>query len=467
MGGIFRLIQIPKPAVMKRDFFDENFEWFLRRQADSFRMDASDKVWSHISRELHKRRRRINLSLAALFLLVSGFGYFFISHSVKPIPSIAQQNSISQPAATAPEKKIQNQNVTSVKPSQPVVVESKTVSQNPVVADAGMTNNKSAVTDVVDKTLAQNTMGTEDFSANLRLPTATKTEWVSPGQTQDDLAQEPMPSSTEVAEALADQVDLNANYVVHNTLNSNTIRKRKLDWQLSFTPTISYRKLGENKSYLRTASSLSANNPIAPLYSVNSMVTHKPDLGLELGASTKYKLTDNIKLIGGLQFNINRYDIKAFNGPYAVGTIQLNNGSSISSVNTVTGYSNTNGYHTNWLKNFYFQVSTPIGVELKLHGTENMHFGIATSVQPSYLVGDRAYLITSDYKSYVQVPWLVRRWNANTNLQTFVSYSTGKMRWQVGPQVRYQLLSSFISEYPVKENLFDFGLKVGISLNKE
>ena len=96
-----------------------------------------------------------------------------------------------------------------------------------------------------------------------------------------------------------------------------------------------------------------------------------------------------------------------------------------------------------------------------------MHFGIATSVQPSYLVGDRAYLITSDYKSYVQVPWLIRRWNANTNLQTFVSYSTGKMRWQVGPQVRYQLLSSFISEYPVKENLFDFGLKVGVSLNKQ
>jgi hypothetical protein len=28
------------------------------------------------------------------------------------------------------------------------------------------------------------------------------------------------------------------------------------------------------------------------------------------------------------------------------------------------------------------------------------------------------------------------------------------------------LLSSFVSKYPVKENLFDFGLRVGISLNK-
>jgi hypothetical protein len=63
------------------------------------------------------------------------------------------------------------------------------------------------------------------------------------------------------------------------------------------------------------------------------------------------------------------------------------------------------------------------------------------------------------------VPWLIRHWNANTAFSTFVAYSTGKVKWQVGPQVRYQLFSSFVKKYPVKENLFDFGLKVGLSLN--
>jgi hypothetical protein len=95
-----------------------------------------------------------------------------------------------------------------------------------------------------------------------------------------------------------------------------------------------------------------------------------------------------------------------------------------------------------------------------------MQFGIASTVQPTYVIGDRSYMITTDYKSYTQVPWLLRRWNVNTALETFVSYQTGKTRWQFGPQVRYQLLSSFISKYPVKENLFDFGLKVGVSVNK-
>ena len=111
-------------------------------------------------------------------------------------------------------------------------------------------------------------------------------------------------------------------------------------------------------------------------------------------------------------------------------------------------------------------MSAPIGLEVKLHGNDKMHIGIASTIQPTYVIGDRAYMITADYKNYAQVPWLIRHWNVNTNLETFVAYSSGKIKWQVGPQVRYQLLSSFVSEYPVKENLFDFGLKVGISLNQ-
>jgi hypothetical protein len=92
---------------------------------------------------------------------------------------------------------------------------------------------------------------------------------------------------------------------------------------------------------------------------------------------------------------------------------------------------------------------------------------MAATIQPTYVLGDRAYLISTDYKNYSQVPWLMRRWNVNTSLETFVSYSTGTLRWQVGPQVRYQLLSSFVEKYPVKENLFDYGLKIAVSIDKK
>ena len=129
-------------------------------------------------------------------------------------------------------------------------------------------------------------------------------------------------------------------------------------------------------------------------------------------------------------------------------------------MNTISGYSNVHGYKSNWLQNFSFQVSAPIGIEYNFSNTDDVQFGMATTIQPTYVLGDRAYLITTDYKNYTQVPWLIRRWNVNTALEAFVKYKS----WQFGPQVRYQLLSSFISKYPVKENLFDFGLKVGVLL---
>jgi hypothetical protein len=108
-----------------------------------------------------------------------------------------------------------------------------------------------------------------------------------------------------------------------------------------------------------------------------------------------------------------------------------------------------------------------VGVEVKLKGSDKVHVGIATSIQPTYLLSEKAYLISNDYKNYSQVPWLMRRWNVNTSVETFIGYSTGTLKWQVGPQIRYQLLSSFESTYPVKENLIDVGLKVGVSLNNK
>ncbi|HEY0066690.1 MAG TPA: hypothetical protein VGB46_04995, partial [Flavisolibacter sp.] len=256
-------------------------------------------------------------------------------------------------------------------------------------------------------------------------------------------------------------------YTIESVVNSYRAQKKnKLSFQVFFTPTVSYRKLSENKSYLRSVQPGNLPPSLTPLYDVNNIVTHKPDIGFELGVAAKYPLTEKLKVRGGVQFNINRYDIKAFNSHTEIATIALNNGNrGVQSLSAPTNYSNMNGYRTNWLQNFYFQVSAPVGVEYKLKGDKNMYFGVAGTVQPTYILGDRAYLISSDYKNYAEVPWLIRRWNVGTNFETFVSYSTGKLQWQVGPQVRYQLLSSFVSKYPVKENLFDFGLKVGVTIN--
>jgi hypothetical protein len=99
-------------------------------------------------------------------------------------------------------------------------------------------------------------------------------------------------------------------------------------------------------------------------------------------------------------------------------------------------------------------------------GAGKTEIGIGGTIQPTYILGNRTYLLTTDYKNYVQAPSLIRRWNMSTSLEAYAGVSSGKIDWKVGPQIRYQLFSSFRSAYPVKEHLFDFGLKVGIMLNK-
>ncbi|HEY1872686.1 MAG TPA: hypothetical protein VGG71_16610, partial [Chitinophagaceae bacterium] len=256
------------------------------------------------------------------------------------------------------------------------------------------------------------------------------------------------------------------NLTIESVINSFLKRNKRFSLQFALAPMISYRKLSANKSFIASAAAASSPSSYAPLYDINSVVTHKPDLGFEFGLTSKYALASNFKIRAGLQFNISRYAIKAFNSSYEMAKIDLKGSRGVDSVSVLSTHRNFSGYKSDWLQNFYFEVSMPVGVEVNIMGDDKVQFGVAGTIQPTYILGDRAYLLSTDYKNYAEVPWLTRRWNVNAGLETFVSYSTHKINWQVGPEVRYQLLSSFISKYPVKENLFDFGLRVGISLNK-
>lgn len=425
---------------MERNFTNENFESFLKQNADRNRMRPSDKVWNNISKSLNKRRR-YTIGLTSFLLITSLLGYLVIQQPIQPV-----QNRITLPKANAEVIKQANvaqkkSQLTAYHKPQPFSASQVIAEQRPLFSP-GLNNiiPEFAYENMVPGNLNfQNTIIDSDPEAAL--------------MTEDKKQQNPLKEN-----------DL---LTIESVINSyKQGKKKRFSFQFYFTPTVSYRKLSENKSYLRSGNNVFSNYPVLQ-NDVNNMVTHKPDMGFEVGFTSKYALTNKLKLRAGLQLNVNRYAIKTFRSSTEMATITLNNtGRRPDSVLMASNYNNFNGYKTNWLQNYYLQVSSPIGVEYTFAGNKNIQFGVASTIQPTYLLGDRAYMISSDYKNYVEVPWLVRKWNVNTNLETFVSYSTGKMNWQVGPQVRYQLLSSFISKYPVKENLFDFGLKVGVSLNK-
>jgi hypothetical protein len=233
--------------------------------------------------------------------------------------------------------------------------------------------------------------------------------------------------------------------------------------QMYFSPTVNYRKLS-GSSYFTTSELKSI--PLSPniMGDVDQYVKHKPALGFELGTNLMYRYSKRITFKAGLQFNYSRYNIEAYSSLPEIATIALNNTSFIAdTISTYSSIRNLSGYAQEDLSNQYFQLSMPVGLEFRVLGNDRMALNVAGTIQPTYLLNRNSYLITTDYKNYMREPSLVRRWNVNGGMEAYVSYNTGSVRWQVGPQFRYQLLSTYVRSYPIKEQLMEYGIKVGVS----
>jgi hypothetical protein len=458
---------------MKRSFTNEDLEGFLKTNSDRLQMKPSPGVWKAIADDLGRKRRRVTIFTGLFLLAVSSVTAWLSFNSNETIASnqpgnnstlqvdqfnssavntntVSPINSDAQPAEkaaqqTAGNNDISNEVVNTTKHSSPLFVAYKDPSILPVSNASVITGNSS---DLIVPESTQNTVITpEKFAGTI----------VDSDPEYKAIVSKPATITPELAAVFPQSIESVTN------LFKGSQKRSKLSYEIFFTPTVSYRKLSENKEYMQSAVSGALTPGVQALYNINDTVTHKPNVGLELGFTAKYPVAENVKLKAGLQFNVSRYDIKAFTSYTEAATMAFRDGNTTMSASNKR---NVGGTDPDWLQNIYYQVSIPVGMEVKFGRNQKTQFGIASTLQPTYMIGDRAYLISTDYKNYVEVPWLVRRWNVNTALETFVTHSTGKVNWQVGPQVRYQLLSSFISNYPVKENLFDFGLKVGVTLNK-
>ncbi len=464
---------------MESNYSNKDFEQYVKQNADQYRMFPSDKVWKGVNDALHTRRKWYGFWLGFLLLVTGGA----VTWVMTTYPSSKKENSITlnnDPIFTPSSKqasvgKIQadiknllpfSKEIEIVKNS--LIIEGNTSVDLPVVIQENITGETFDLLPVsnqnqVIETERLSEMAISKINTNrsiLNTLTGFKPALIEKAPVTDP------PSVIKNNKAATNsQTDIYSLLTIESITNAYQYKNppKKISWQLFVTPTVSYRKLSVNNSLENSAS---FNYPFASLTDVNNAVTHKPDLGLQIGVSGRYPIAKNLKVRAGLQFNINRYDIKAYAFNGEVATIDLNDASGSSSISTWTYYRNYAGYKSNWLKNYYFSVSAPIGVELKLLGNNKTNLGIAGTLQPTYILKDRAYLISTDYKNYAEVPRLVRHVNLNTSFETFVNYTSGKTKWQIGPQVRYQLLSSFHNKYPVKENLFDFGVKLGVTLNE-
>jgi hypothetical protein len=414
---------------------DREFEQFLKENADNHRLYPADSVWESIHARLHPKKRW-PLTIILLLAFTTGSITWF-GPGERSIESVRRTDKVEAAVAMAKAN-----------------YESTALANNKV---SGSSNQEIRVASTESSPIPASQI--EPAIAVIEAPAKTYNEATAIAETAASVSTTAI-TSNEPSYPLS----------IESVTNSYQRQKHspRFHWQLHFTPTVSYRSLKEDQKFIAQARMNLSASPLAVTTELSNVINHRPDLGMQLGLLGTYPLGKRLDLIAGLQFNVSKYDIKAFNYPTEVATIALVNAwGGSTAVSTVTSF-RSNGFtnKASWLRNYYYSISAPVGLEWRILGKKQNHWGFSTTVQPTYMVGNRSYIISMDYQNYAEVPYLINKWNLNVGLETYAKFSVGNTDFRVGPQVRYQLFSSFKKGYPVSEHLYDFGVKLGIMLGK-
>lgn len=448
---------------MERNFYNDDdfdFEQFLQQKADQYKMYPSDRVWNNINNSLRGRRRWF---IGALVLLLIGTAALvtneIISNNYRKLATELNQDlSFRTPYFFS-------ENIVSVNApaSARKVVFGSELSKLPLTGfeagdSKGISANEDNIADDAPSIVAQVPVGTSETK---RMMLSDKSILEYSRLTDKDLAI-PMPEINNETLAAAESKTAHepSRSLWQDLLQREALLKEKRKWSFTMyaSPIISYRKLTNiNKS--------SEFTPVAVNFTdnIDGYVDHKPAVGFELGSKAQYNLSRNLVIQAGLQLNYSRYSIRAYRSFAEKATLTLRSAPRADTIASYSSIRNFEGNAPEYLQNQYLQLSIPVGAELVLLGKKRLQVSIAASLQPSYLLSNNSFLISTDYKNYVQRPELTRRWNLHTNVEAFVSYKSNGLRWQVGPQFRHQTLSSYSNQYPIREYITEFGFKLGVS----
>ena len=439
---------------MEKDNYQDELEELIKQKADQFRIYPSERVWSEVNKRLHPPIKWYRYGIALFLFMISGF----LLHELTAPPTFIPAATSIASSTKAPIIIYDFSKLISVKGTNSFfkVSSAKAASTIPFVAlistEPAVKRSRQGLALKTAEQIKEPT--TEAPNLLYQLAPHPIAPSIPPFSILDKKQQEEIPEQFKRVNWLQDQL-----------LNNIAARQwKRMSFQISVAPTMNFRVL-KGRSNAILPSNI-RNVPIALSIpgEVNRLVNHKPALGFELGTHAFYAVNSRISLKAGIQFNYSRYSIKAFNAPMQLTSIALtSNTLNGNSIQTLSSLNNFGGYNERSFQNQYFQLSAPFGAEMRVLGKRRLQLVVGATLQPTYLLNRSTYLITNDYKSYTQQPSLIRRWNVNTSAEAFLSYKTGGLRWQLGPQFRYQLMSSYIKEYPISEYLLEYGIKVGVT----
>ncbi|MEP6926966.1 MAG: hypothetical protein ABI834_04980 [Ginsengibacter sp.] len=236
----------------------------------------------------------------------------------------------------------------------------------------------------------------------------------------------------------------------------------KITWVYFLAPVVS------SVSFSGHALTQSANANFSPAVVVNlqqNKVLHNSALGLEAGAQMNYTVAKKLQFTTGAHLTHSGYNIISNEVHPTFGTLLLRDKATgaIYTKSFITHYGNGTGPAVVKIRNYNWEASIPFGLQYEVFENKKLQFKVGANLEPSLLLKYNSYILSSDGNNYVNDPSLLRRWNMSSNFGAFVTFNSSKFKWQIGPNVRYQWLSSYQKDYTIKEHLIDYGIRVGIS----
>lgn len=482
--------------------YQDELEQFLQDEVKDHRMYPSDKIWRNINAEVNGHQRWPALGFISIFIIsaltVSTLLNINPSQKLLKANSLRQADPKQEPLqdlkhspndfnATAPSDLTANTIANLKRKGNPLEPDLNGLEETPVIAlDLSKRVEPITVLKTRDKqatkpslihetaivvpmgTIASRELSPEKINF---LAEMNEQATMSAGNTktnsqeeqaveQADKTLEPVSTTAVKEQHPTDQFLQDFAYIPPTRIEKG--KNSKFGFGFFITPSTSYRKLTDDKAKdLLGAAPTSAPVGINYTTDVNSIVRHKPAVGLELGFAVLYNMSNRLKFKTGIQFNTRQYHIETFQASTDITTISLVNNRGVENISVFSPYNNNNGYKSTQLDNKMYQVSIPIGFQYDLIQGRKLGITAEASIQPTFTLNKSLYLLSTDYKHYADGNNLMRKWNINSAVGINLTYKTGAYQWYLGPQARFQHLPTYSNKYPITEYLMDYGIRLG------
>lgn len=477
----------------------EEFERYLKEQADQFKLEPTKKVWHGIYNNFHPGRRWPSVATGLMIILLlsitnnlntkqrqelsSNFKHFSEYASlkekknnklkskkltVKSDGDISDNNIITDLLSFEDFNNFSDTNIkfsqnisrstSSDKPNISLKNDANNLGKNIIdknvnslmksfstlgnMSDLAITNNDNSL-------MVENSIDKSNTLENTKILL---------GKTISSVPIDPIkpsfiPNLKQTINKLSDPKNETLTYVLKK------IRLNPIHWNFYISPTINYRILG-NANLI--SSQFGNNGYLNVSTDLNKSSSHHVAPGLELGSGVSFKVLKNLNFLTGLQFNYSGYNARAnYTHPVEATILLVRNG--IAEPSSTISYLSNDDQSSLTLHNYNIEASIPIGLKYKFLENEHISLSLMSAFQPSMILKQKSYMLSSDAHNYILYPGLKRTFNLNSEVGAFIGFNFHNIKYEIGPEFRYQLLSNYKKLSPYSEHLINYGMRLAIN----